>query len=332
MKIAIDAMGGDYAPQEIVKGVIQASRDTTAELVLVGQEENIKTELANYNYNPEQINVEPASQIITMDESPTRALRRKKDSSIVIGSDLVADNQVDAFVSAGSTGAVMAAATFNIGRIKGVKRPAIGTVFPALKGQTLLLDAGANVDSKAENLAQQALMGHVYMKEVFSITKPRIGLLSIGEEKKKGNKLTKAAYELLAAEDKIDFAGNAEGRDIFTGEFDVIVCDGFVGNVVLKTVEGLAGTIFKLVKNEVQKNWLTKIGGLFLKPVLKSVKQKMDYTEYGGAPLLGVDGVTIISHGSSNAKAIANAVKNAEEAATVNLPQLIKADIDEGTD
>ena len=325
-------MGGDHAPQEIVKGTIQASQNTTAELVLVGQAEKIETELANYDYNPEQITIEPASQIITMDESPTRALRRKKDSSIVIGSNLVTDDEVDAFVSAGSTGAVMAAATFKIGRITGVKRPAIGTVFPALKGQTLLLDAGANVDSKAENLVQQALMGHVYMKEIFAIDEPRVGLLSIGEEKKKGNKLTKATYELLAEEDKINFAGNAEGRDIFTGEFDVIVCDGFVGNVVLKTVEGLAGTIFKLVKNEVQKSCLAKIGGLFLKPVLQSVKQKLDYTEYGGAPLLGVDGVTIISHGSSNAKAIANAIKNAEEAATADLPELIKADIDEGTD
>ncbi|MBM7556587.1 phosphate acyltransferase PlsX [Halanaerobacter jeridensis] len=332
MKIAIDAMGGDDAPQEIVKGAIKASRDTSAELILVGQKEAIRTELNNYNYDQQQIRVEPASQVITMNESPTRALRKKKDSSIVIGSNLVADNEVDAFVSAGSTGAVMAAATFNIGRIKGVKRPAIGTVFPALEGQTLLLDAGANVDSKAQNLEQQALMGHVYMKEIFAIDNPSVGLLSIGEEKKKGNKLTKKTYELLEEQNDLNFVGNAEGRDIFTGEFDIIVCDGFVGNVVLKTVEGLVKTIFKLLQSEVEKSWLAKIGGLFLKPVLKRLKQKLDYTEYGGAPLLGIDGVTIISHGSSNAKAIANAIKNAEEAAEANLPELIKADIDERTD
>ena len=332
MKIAIDAMGGDDAPQEIVKGTVEASQNTYAELVLVGQEKAIADELAHYEYNQQQIRIEPASQVITMDESPTRALRQKKDSSIVIGSNLVADNQADAFVSAGSTGAVMAAATFNIGRIKGVKRPAIGTVFPALKGQTLLLDAGANVDSKAINLEQQALMGQVYMKEIFAISNPSIGLLSIGEEKKKGNKLTKATYELLEDRKNLNFVGNVEGRDIFTGEFDVVVCDGFVGNVVLKTVEGLVKTIFKLLKNEVQKSWLAKIGGLFLKPVLKRLQQKLDYTEYGGAPLLGIDGVTIISHGSSNAKAIANAINNAEEAAAANLPELIKADIDEGTD
>ena len=332
MKIAIDAMGGDHAPQEVVKGVIQVSKEIDAELILVGKLDRIKEELSSYNYDSDKITIQAASQVITMNEAPARALRRKKDSSIVVGSNLVANNEADAFVSAGSTGAVMAAGTFKIGRIKGVKRPAIGTVFPALQGQTLLLDAGANVDSKAVNLVQQALMGHVYMKEVFAIDNPKIGLLSIGEEKKKGNKLTKQTYDLLAEEKRINFSGNVEGRDIFTGEFDVIVCDGFVGNVVLKTVEGLVKTIFKLVRNEVEDSFLAKIGGLFLKPVLSKVKQKLDYTEYGGAPLLGIDGVTIISHGSSNAKAIANAIKNAEEAVKANLPELIKADIDERTD
>ncbi|MFO7819017.1 MAG: phosphate acyltransferase PlsX [Halanaerobacter sp.] len=331
MRIAVDAMGGDDAPQEMVKGVIQASQKTSTELVLVGQEGKIKRELANYDYNQKQISIESASQIIVMDESPTRALRKKKDSSIVVGSNLVADDEVDAFVSAGSTGAVMAAATFNTGRVRGVKRPAIGTVFPALRGQTLLLDAGANVDSNAENLVQQALMGHIYMKEIFAIDNPKVGILSIGEEKKKGNKLTKETYELLE-EEKINFVGNAEGRDLFTGEFDVVVCDGFVGNIVLKVGEGLAETVFKLLKKEVKNSWLAKIGGLFLKPVLKRVKEKLDYREYGGAPLLGIDGVTIISHGSSDAKAIVNAIENAEEAARADLPGLIKADLDEGTD
>lgn len=332
MRIAIDAMGGDHAPQEIVKGVIKAAQTTKSELVLVGQEEKIKAELSNYDYDQDKISIEPASQVIVMDESPTRALRKKKDSSIVVGSNLAANNEVDAFVSAGSTGAIMAAGTFNIGRVEGVKRPAIGTVFPALDGQTLLLDAGANVDSKAENLVQQALMGHIYMKEIFAIDSPQVGILSIGEEKKKGNKLTKETYELLEEKTGINFVGNAEGRDIFTGEFDVIVCDGFVGNIVLKVGEGLAETVFKLLKQEVENSLLAKLGGLFLKPVLKKVKQKLDYREYGGAPLLGIDGITIISHGSSNAKAILNAIENAEEAAEANLPGLIKADLDEGTD
>ncbi|MGM0501966.1 MAG: phosphate acyltransferase PlsX [Bacillota bacterium] len=332
MKIAIDAMGGDYGPQELVKGAIKASQEIDAELILVGQKDKIETELNNQNYEQNRISIKPASQIITMNEAPTRAIRNKEDSSIVVGSNLVANGGADAFVSAGSTGAVMAAATFKIGRITGVKRPAIGTVFPALKGKTLLLDAGANVDSKAINLVQQALMGQIYMKEVFAVSNPKVGVLSIGEEKKKGNRLTKETYNLLEQRKNINFVGNAEGRDIFTGEFDIIVCDGFVGNVVLKSVEGLVKTIFKLVKNEVEQSWLAKIGGLFLKPVLSRVKEKLDYAEYGGAPLLGIDGVAIISHGSSNAKAIYNAIKNAEEAAKVNLPELIKADIDEGTD
>ncbi|MGM0369756.1 MAG: phosphate acyltransferase PlsX [Bacillota bacterium] len=331
MKIAIDAMGGDYAPQEIVKGTLKASQDVAAELILVGQEDKIEAELEKQEYDRDQITIEPASQIITMDETPTRALRQKKDSSIVVGSNLVADDRADAFVSAGSTGAVMAAATFNIGRIAGVKRPAIGTVFPALKGQTLLLDAGANVDSDPLNLVQQAVMGHTYLQELFAIDNPKIGLLSIGEEKKKGNKLTKETYDLLEEREDINFVGNAEGRDIFTGEFDLIICDGFVGNVVLKVAEGLAKTIFKLLKGEIKNSLLAKIGALFLKPVFKRVKDKLDYTEYGGAPLLGVKGITIIGHGSSDAKAIYNAIKNAEEATKVDLPKLIKADIDERT-
>ncbi len=327
MKIAVDAMGGDHAPQEIVKGAVDASQELDAQIILVGQKDKIKAELAKYSYNQDQIKLEHASEIIGMNESPARALRKKKDSSIVVGAKLVKDGLADAFVSAGSTGAVMASGLLKIGRINGVKRPAIATVFPTLKEGTLVLDAGANVDSKAEQMVQHALMGQVYARKILNREDPKVALLSIGEEAKKGNEVTVEVHNMLKEIDNINFVGNVEGRDIFTGEYDVILCDGFVGNVVLKTTEGLASALFEIIKREINETFLGKIGGLLLKPAFKRVAKKMDYTEYGGAPLLGVDGVTVISHGSSNAKAIHNAIKNAQIAVESNLISLIEANI-----
>ncbi|WP_027340538.1 phosphate acyltransferase PlsX [Halonatronum saccharophilum] len=327
MKIVVDAMGGDHAPYEIVKGAIEASGDIDGRIILVGQEDKVNKELEKYSYEEGKIEVVHASEIIGMDESPARALRKKKDSSIVVGSKLVKKGEADAFVSAGSTGAVMASALLKIGRIKGVARPAIATVFPTLKGETLVLDAGANVDSKPEHMVQHALMAHIYASELLGKKNPKLGLLSVGEEEKKGNELTKEVHKILKKIEDINFVGNAEGRDIFTGEFDIILCDGFVGNVVLKTTEGLADALFKIIKREIKANWLGKLGGLLLKPAFKRVAKKMDYTEYGGAPLLGIDGVTIISHGSSNAKAIKNAIKNAQKAIDADLINLTKANI-----
>jgi len=328
LKIVVDAMGGDHAPYEIVKGAVEASQEIDSKLILVGIEEEVKKELAKYTYDKDKIVTYHASEIIGMDESPAKALRKKKDSSIVVGAKMVKEGEGEAFVSAGSTGAVMASSLLKIGRIKGIKRPAIATVFPTLKEETLLLDMGANVDSKPEHLVQHALMGQIYAKNLLDKENPTVGLLSIGEEEKKGNELTIETHKLLKEMDNINFVGNVEGRDIFTGEYDVILCEGFVGNVVLKTTEGLASALFKIIKREITATFLGKIGGLLLKPAFKRVAKKMDYTEYGGAPLLGIDGITIISHGSSNSKAIKNAIKNAEKGIKADLITLIKANIE----
>ncbi|OCL26051.1 phosphate acyltransferase [Orenia metallireducens] len=328
MKIIVDAMGGDHAPYEIVKGAIEASQEIDSKLILVGIEEKVKKELAKYTYDKDKIEIYHASEVIGMNESPAKALRKKKDSSIVVGSKMVKEGAGDAFVSAGSTGAVMASSLLKTGRIKGIKRPAIATVFPTLKEETLLLDMGANVDSKPEHLVQHALMGQIYAKNLLDKKNPTVGLLSIGEEEKKGNELTIETHKLLKEMDNINFVGNVEGRDIFTGKYDVILCEGFVGNVVLKTTEGLASALFKIIKREITATFLGKIGALLLKSAFKRVAKKMDYTEYGGAPLLGIDGITIISHGSSNAKAIKNAIKNAEKGIKADLINLIKANIE----
>ncbi|TDX52100.1 phosphate acyltransferase PlsX [Orenia marismortui] len=331
MKIIVDAMGGDNAPYEIVKGAIEASNEFDVNLVLVGIEEKIKSELSKYEYSQDNIEVIHASEVIGMNESPARALRKKKDSSIVVGSKMMKEGIGDAFVSAGSTGAVMASSLLKIGRIKGIKRPAIATVFPTLKEETLVLDVGANVDSKPEHLIQHALMAKIYAENLLDKSNPKLGLLSIGEEEKKGNELTQEVHKILKKMENINFIGNIEGRDIFTGECDIVLTDGFVGNVVLKTTEGLASALFKIIKREIKASLLGKIGGFLLKPAFKRVAKKMDYTEYGGAPLLGVDGVSIISHGSSNAKAIRNAIKNAKKSVDADLINLIKANIDGGT-
>lgn len=313
MKIALDAMGGDYAPAVTVEGAIEAVNEShELSVILVGNETDLTNELKGKNYPASSIIIRHASQVVDMGESPVRALRRKKDSSIKIAVELVKYSEADAMVSAGNSGVVMATALFVLGKIPGVDRPAIAAVMPTLKGLFVLIDAGANVDCKAIHLLQFAIMGRAYAKNIFNIEDPKIGLLGIGEEDAKGNELTREAFKLLK-ESNINFIGNIEGKDIFTGDADVVVCDGFVGNIALKISEGFAETIVKMLKMEVSDKAPGRIGYLFFKDALKGFKKRTDYSEYGGAPLLGISKPCIISHGRSTSKAIKNAIKLAGE-------------------
>ncbi|MBI5194050.1 MAG: phosphate acyltransferase PlsX [Nitrospirae bacterium] len=307
MKIALDAMGGDSSPSAEVEGAILAARAFNTEIVLVGDEKLIRAELEKHKTANLPLSIHHASQRIEMHESPASALRRKKDSSIVVATNLVKEGKVSAVVSAGNTGATMAAGFFILGPVKGVERPAIATILPTLDGIAIMLDVGANVDCKPRHLYQFAIMGHVYATRVLQREKPRIGLLSIGEEDTKGNILTKETFRHLK-DSPLNFIGNVEGRDVYSGSADVVVCDGFIGNVALKISEGVAETINKLLRREIEKSIFGKIGYLFLKPAFKSFKKKVDYAEYGGAPLLGVNGGCIICHGRSTPKAIKNAI------------------------
>lgn len=312
MKIAIDAMGGDYAPAEIVKGAVQAAQAyPETELILVGQPERIAEFLTTADC-PRNLSVREAAEVIGMEEHPAQAVRKKKDSSIVVATRMVKEGEADAVVSAGSTGAQMAAGLLGLGRIKGIDRPAIGTVIPTLEGGKLLLDVGANPDAKPENLVQYAIMGSIYAEKILGINNPRVALLNIGTEETKGNELAQATYPLLK-EAPINFIGNLEGRDLPFGRADVTVCEGFVGNVVIKTTEGLAGALFQLIKEKITATTVRKLGALAIKPGLKEIAQMMDYAEYGGAPLLGVNGISVICHGSSKQKAIFNAIRVARE-------------------
>lgn len=312
MKIAIDAMGGDFAPNEIVKGALQAAQTyQDTEIILVGQPERIADALSG-SEQPKNVSIQPASEIISMEEHPANAVRKKKDSSIVVATQMVKKGEADAVVSAGSTGAQMAAALLGLGRIKGIERPAIVTVMPTLEGGKLILDVGANPDAKPEHLVQYAMMGSIYADKILGLKNPRVALLNIGSEETKGNELAQKTYPLLK-QIPIHFTGNIEGRDVPFGRADVIVCEGFVGNVLLKTSEGLAGALFQLIKEKITSTTVRKLGALAIKPGLKEIAQMMDYAEYGGAPLLGVNGISVICHGSSKQKAIFNAVRVARE-------------------
>ena len=331
MKIAVDAMGGDFAPEQIVFGAIRAAKKYDCEIVLVGDEQRIKEVLQRDKSGANlKISIHHASEVIGMDEHPVTAVRRKKDSSVVVATRLVKTGECDAVISAGSTGAAVASALLILGRIKGIDRATIATPIPNLKGgATLLMDSGANVDSKPKHLLQSALMGSIYSQHVFNVKNPRVGLLNIGEEETKGNEQALATYPLLKNMTTINFVGNAEGRDITKGNFDVVVCDGFVGNVVLKFAEGLAKTILKLIREAIKEGGLlAKLGALLLAPVLKKLAKRVDAAEYGGAPLLGVDGCCIISHGSSNAKAVCSAIGVAAEYVEENILDHIRATIE----
>lgn len=311
MRIAIDVMGGDNAPRATVEGSILALKEYGAELFLVGMKDEILKYLSEEDKKDPRINIVEASEIINVDEAPVSAIKHKKDSSLVIGLKLVKEGTCDAFVSAGSTGAFLAGSLLKVGRIKGIDRPALSPLLPTLKGSCMIIDAGANVDSKPKNLQQFAVMGSIYMEKVMGIKNPRVGLLNIGAESSKGNELTKASFELIK-QAPVNFVGNVEARDIISGVCDVCVCDGFDGNVLLKSTEGTAMTIFKLLKDEFMKSFKTKLGAMLLKDSLRSFKKKFDYTEVGGAPFLGISGIMIKAHGSSDTVAIKNAIRQAK--------------------
>jgi len=322
MRIAVDAMGGDYAPEEIIKGTLMAAETwPDLQLILVGQQVKILPYFKGTK--PDNVALVEASEVIGMDEHPAKAVRKKKDASIVIATRLVKLGEADAVVSAGSTGAQMAAGLLGLGRIKGIERPAIGTVLPTPDGGKLILDVGANPDASPEHLCQYALMGSIYAEKILGITNPRVGLLNMGSEEGKGNELTQKAYTLLKVA-PINFIGNIEGRDVPYGRADVVVCEAFAGNILLKTAEGLAGVLFELIKEKITSNIIRKLGALAVKPGLKEIAQMMDYAEYGGAPLLGVNGISIICHGSSKTKAIFNAIRVARECVQVRLIEQIR--------
>ncbi|EAI4326436.1 phosphate acyltransferase PlsX [Campylobacter upsaliensis] len=322
INIAIDAMGGDFGEKPIVEGVIKALNIKPFNAILVGKSEVLKPLIPK---NLEHfVQYEEAEEVFSMEENATDALKRK-DTSIYKAIELVKNGKAQAVVSAGHSGASMSLATLRLGRLQNVLRPAIATLMPNITGTTLLLDVGANTDCKSENLFQFAIMGGVYAKEIMQIAKPRIALLSNGEEECKGNELTKKTHQLMK---KLpNFIGNAEGRDIFNANVDVLVCDGFSGNVILKSCEGVAGAIFKILKADIKTNLISKLGAVLMKPSFMRLKKKIDWQEYGGAPLLGVKGCVIISHGKSDARAIQNAIFQALHFSEANINKAIENEL-----
>lgn len=319
-RIAVDAMGGDFAPEEVVKGSIQAAKEYNIGIQLVGLEDKIRAELDKYDINGLDISVKHASEVIEMGESPAQALRKKKDSSIIKSVESVAKSEAQAVVAAGSTGAAMAASLFGLGRLPGITRPAIACCMPTLKGHVVLIDAGANSECEPQMLQQFANMGSIFAQNVLGIENPKVGLMNIGEESGKGNTLTQNTFNLLSEEGKgINFIGNVEGRELFQGVCDVVVCDGFVGNVILKVTEGVAKLVMTVLKQEFTKNPIAKLGALVARPALMALKKKASYEEQGGALLLGVKGICVISHGSSKAYAIKNAIRVAKEAVETDI-------------
>ena len=311
MKIAIDGMGGDNAPAAAVDGAIQALKEyDNIELYITGPKETINSELAKYSYPENRITVIDAKEVISPNEHPVMALRKKKDSSIVKALNLVKDGVCDGIISAGSTGAFLAGCTLIVGRIEGVERPALSPIMPGRHGKFMIVDVGANVDCKPTYLVQFAKMGKIYYEKAFNVQNPSIGLINIGEEEEKGNELTKAAFKLLNEESSINFKGNIEPREIPSGDTNILVSDGFVGNTALKMYEGAASNILGIIKDEILKSSvISKMGIVLLKPVLKNLMKKLDYKEVGGAPFLGVNGICIKAHGSSDGKAFKNAIK-----------------------
>lgn len=327
MRVALDAMGGDYAPSVNVEGAVETvNEQDDIEVILVGNEELIRREIQNKRYDLQRISIVHASQVIEMHDASTAAIRKKKDSSIRVGIELVKAGRADAFVSAGHSGVVMATSLLLLGMSQGVDRPAIAAVMPTIRDTFIMLDVGANVDCKPENLLQFALMGNTYCRHILGRDDPRVALLSIGEEDTKGNELTKEAFKLIKPS-RLNFIGNIEGKDIFTGKADVVVCDGFIGNVALKISEGLADSLLKMLKREITNVSTGRLGYLMMKPAIKNFKKRTDYDEYGGAPLLGINGASIISHGRSSSKAIKNALKVASDYARKKVYEAISVDI-----
>lgn len=328
LKVAVDAMGGDFAPEVNILGAYEAILDSEVEVILVGDEKRIKSFLKEKKQPKGKISVVHAEDTIKMDENVSAAIR-KRNTSMRKAIELVKDGLADAVITAGHSGAMMALSYLLLGKLPQVQRPAIATVMPCLKGYFILLDAGANVDCKPEHLVQFAFMGDAYHKALFNSSSPRVALLSIGEEETKGNEATKEAFRLLQST-KLNFIGNIEGKDIFFGSADVVVCDGFVGNIVLKVGEGLAEALMKMLKREIADIITGKLGYMMIKPAIKSFRKKVDYSEYGGALLLGINGTSLICHGRSSAKAIKNAIKVAMEMAKKQIYKRISESLTQG--
>lgn len=328
IKMAVDAMGGDQAPDAIVEGAVKATRvmGKDVEIVLVGDEPLVKEQLSTFTYRGGSISIVDAPEVIGMHESPASALRKKKNSSIAVATRLQKEGQVEALVSAGNTGAVMAASILELGRLQGVRRPAIASTFPSEQGICVVLDVGANAECKPIHLLQFGVMGSIYTRQVLGLKNPKVGLLSIGEESSKGNELTLEAHKLLA-ESSLNFTGNVEGKDILKGTADVVVCDGFVGNVILKFAESIIDMLITAVKEKLMTDLRGKFGAFLLRPGFEEFKKELDYQEYGGAPLLGIDGVCIICHGGSSAKAIMNAIRMAERMVNSQVNEHIKSQL-----
>lgn len=309
VNVAVDAMGGDYAPDEIIKGAIEAVNERPEiHVILVGRQEVITEKLKEYTFNQSQIEVIHAEDVITNDEAPVMAIRRKKDSSIVVALNLVKQQKADAFVSAGSTGAVLAGGQLLVGRIKGIERPPLAPLIPTIDGVSLLIDCGANVDARPSHLVQFAKMGSIYMKHVVGIEKPRVAIVNIGAEEEKGNMLVKETYPILKNCSDINFIGSIEAREIPYGGADVIVCEAFVGNVILKLYEGLGGALISKIKGGMMSTTRSKIGGALVKPALKETLKSFDASSYGGAPLLGLKGLVVKTHGNSKSNEIKNSI------------------------
>ena len=309
IKIAVDAMGGDNAPSEIVKGAVEAvSERPDITVCLTGQEDIIKKELEKYTYKKEQIEIVPASEVIETGEPPVNAIRKKKDSSIVVGMNLVKRGEADGFVSAGSSGAILVGGQVIVGRIKGVERPPLAPLIPTEKGFSLLIDCGANVDARPSHLVQFAQMGSIYMEHVMGVKRPRVAIVNIGAEEEKGNALVKETFPLLKECPGINFIGSIEAREIPHGGADVIVCEAFVGNVILKLYEGVGATMISMIKKGMMSSLRSKIGALLIKPALKSTLKSFDASQYGGAPLLGLKGLVVKTHGSSKANEVKNSI------------------------
>ena len=313
MRIALDAMGGDNAPESNILGAVAAVKELDVEIFLLGNKEIIEKKLDEIKYSKDKIKVIQCNEVIENEETPVKAVRTKGDSSLVVGLNMVKDRQADAFVSAGSTGAILAGGLFILGRIKGIDRPALTGVFPTKGKGSVLLDIGANADCKPKNLDQFGLMGSIYSKSILSVENPKVALVNIGSEAEKGSDLYKAAHELMKNNENYNFVGNIEARDIPDSEIDVIVCDGFTGNIILKTTEGVVSKMMGLIKSAILSDIQSKIAGLLLKKSLKNIKSSLDSEEQGGVLLLGINGILIKAHGSSSSKAIKNAIKQAKK-------------------
>ena len=327
MVVVVDGMGGDFSPNAVVEGCIAAIKEYDIDILITGPEDLIRGELKKYTYDCNKIKIIDAGEVIGTNEHPVMAIKRKKDSSLVKALNLVKNGEADAIISAGSTGAFLAGCTLIVGRIKGIDRPALAPVMPGKKGPFMIVDCGANAECKPHYLVQFGLMGKIYFENILKTANPSVGLVNIGTEEEKGNELSKSAHKLLK-DANLNFVGNVEAREIPTGDINVLVCDGFTGNVILKLYEGAVANIFDILKTGIMSSFRTKVGGILLKPVFKKFKKDFDYKEYGGAAFLGVNGICIKAHGSSDAKAFKNAIKQATIFYENNVVDKLKVEIE----